>query len=210
MTTPSTADIPGAVAPGRDALLEPSWSYMQHTSMEHFRTEDWNILNRQREQYRTSTLASRALRLLAAQQHDASFGYQVNNYHHSLQTAVLVHRDGLDEEDIVLGLLHDVGFTLAPQYHEAFADAIIGPYLSEKNRWILLNHPLFQAHHIHGMAGVDPRAREVFRGHPWFEDCANWVRRYDIVAIDPDIAVPPLEFFEPMVQRFFARPPNPA
>ena len=206
MTRRPARDIPGAVATGRDPLLETSWSYIEHTTMDDFRAEDWRTLNRQRERYRAQTLASQVLRLLAASEHDASFGYQVNNYHHSLQTAALIYRDGGDDEDVALGLLHDVGFTLCPQRHAQFAAAIIGPYLSERNEWILLNHPAFQAHHIHGCPGIDRRAREAFRGHPWFEAAAYWVEHYDIVSIDPGIEIPPLAFFEPLVQRFFSRP----
>ena len=192
--------------PGRDPLLEAGWQYMAPTTLDEFRTSDWETLNAQRETYRARTLCEQVLRLLSASKDDATFGYQINKYHHSLQTATLMLRDGLPEEDVMLGLLHDIGFTLCPDTHAEFAACVIGPYLSERNEWILRQHPIFQTHHIHGYAGLDERAREQFNGHPWFEDCANFVARYDVVSIDPDIEVAPLSFFEPMVQRFFAKP----
>jgi len=35
----------------------------------------------------------------------------VNNYRHSLQSAIMALRDGLSEEDVVVCLLHDIGFS---------------------------------------------------------------------------------------------------
>ena len=198
--------IPGAVAPGRDPLLDDSWSYVEHTTLDDVRAADWSTLNAQRELYRGRTLADQVLRLLAVSKDDPTFGYQVNNYHHSLQTATLMYRDGLDDEQVVMGLLHDVGFTICPEQHAEFAANILRPYLSERTEWILLMHPVFQAHHIHEYPGVDSSARERLRGHPWFEDCARFVERYDIVSIDPRIEVPPLSFFEPMVRSLFEHP----
>ena len=195
-----------ARAPGRDPLLRTDFSYVEHTSLDHFSGADWQTLNAQRECFRQSQLATQVLRQLESQRHDPSFGYQVNNYHHSLQTATLMLEDGLPEEDVVLGLLHDIGFTVCPDTHAEYAACVLGPYLSERNLFVLRHHPVFQAHHIHDCDGIDREAREALRGHRWFEDCARFVERYDIVAIDPNIAVPPLRFFEPMVRRFFARP----
>lgn len=199
-------EIPGVAAPGRDALLEDGWSYVEHTALDDFRAADWATLNAQREGYRARTLARHVLRLLEVSKDDPTFGYQVNNYHHSLQTAVLMYRDGLGEEDVVMGLLHDIGFTLCPDTHAEFAANVLEPYLSKRNAWILRMHPVFQAHHIHEYPGLDRTVREGLRGHPWFEDAARFVARYDILSIDPAIAVPPLTFFEPMVERFFAQP----
>jgi predicted HD phosphohydrolase len=208
MTERPTRDIPGAAVTGRDPLLEPGWSYVTPTNLDAFDTDDWELLAHQRERFRAQTVGTHALRLLASSENDPTFGYQVNNYHHCLQTAALVYRDGGDDDDVVLGLLHDVGLTLCPDSHAEFAAGILAPYLSEKHVWILLHHPQFQAHHLHGYEGRDPREREAFRGHPWFEDCAHWVERYDICSIDPAIEIPPLAFFEPMVRRVFDRAPR--
>lgn len=206
MSADNRRPLPEMSATGLDPLLDDDWSHVEHTNLDSFRAPDWALLNAQRERYRQQTLFNHVLRLLSVSEHDPTFGYQVNNYHHSLQTATLMYRNGLDEEDVVMGLLHDVGFTICPDCHAEFAASILSPYLSERNEWILLKHPEFQAHHIHGYPGVDRSAREIYRGHAWFEDCALFVERYDIPTIDPGIEVPPLSFFEPMVQRFFERP----
>ena len=155
------------------------------------------------------TLATHVLRSLAVTENDPTYGYQVNNYHHSLQTATLMYRDGLDEQEVVMGLLHDVGLTICPERHEEIAAVLIGPYLSERNTWVLRKHPVFQAYHLHESPGVDRDAREAYRGHPWFDDCARFVECYDIPSIDPAIEIPPLAFFEPSVRRFFERPIRP-
>lgn len=196
----------GGERPGQDPLLKSHWQYIAPTRLDDFGSADWHMLNTQREQYRAELLSAHVLRLLSASKDDPTFGYQINNYHHSLQTATLMYRDGLPEQDVMLGLLHDIGFTLCPDTHAEFAACVLGPYLSERNEWILRQHPVFQTHHIHGYPGLDEQAREQFNGHPWFEDCADFVARYDVVSIDPDVDIAPMDFFEPMVHRFFARP----
>mgnify|MGYP006429852641 CR=1 FL=1 len=79
-------------------------------------------------------------------------GYQIDRYQHSLQTATRAERDGSDEETIVCALLHDIGDVLAPDNHSQVAAAILQPYISERNYWVLKHHGLFQGyyyfHHI--------------------------------------------------------------
>jgi predicted HD phosphohydrolase len=120
----------------------------------------------------------------------------------------LALRDGLDEEDIVVCLLHDVGFIACPDSHGEFAAALLGCYVSERNHWMLQRHALFQDAHCphHPLAQVD--ARERWRGHPHFEWAATFVDRYDQAAIDPNYECAPLSEFEPMVMRLFARVPR--
>ena len=55
-------------------------------------------------------LTERVLALLRSMDGEHTrFGFQVNGYEHSLQTATLAHREGEPEEDVVVALLHDVG-----------------------------------------------------------------------------------------------------
>ena len=49
--------------------------------------------------------------------------------------------------------------------------------------------------------------RERHRGHPHFDDCERFCERWDQCAFDPDYPNLPLEHFEPMVRRIFAREP---
>lgn len=192
--------------PGRDRLLRDSFRYMEHTTLETFEAADWAVLNRQRGEYASEQLAEQVLRMLVVSRDDPTFGYQINNYHHCLQTATLMMGDGLDDETVVMGLLHDLGFTVCPDSHAEFAATILGPYLSDRNLWVLLQHAVFQQYHIHEYPGLEENARERFRGHPDFEAAATFVERYDIVAINPNVDTAPIEVFEPLVNRFFERP----
>ena len=48
--------------------------------------------------------------------------------------------------------------------------------------------------------------REAFRGHRHFEATARFCALYDQASFDPDYDSAPLNFFEPMVRRIFAKP----
>ena len=77
---------------------------------------------------------------------------------------------------------------------------------------MLEHHEIFQRIHLHEyQESEDPEylnERERLRDHPYFDWTAEFVERYDIVAINPDIESPPLEFFEPMVYRVLSREPQ--
>ena len=94
----------------RSPLADPGWHYLEKIALEDLSRDDWGLLEGQRQVYLARHQAEQALRLLTASEHDPCFGYQVNNYRHSLQSATMVLRDGLSEEDVVVALLHDVGF----------------------------------------------------------------------------------------------------
>ena len=188
-------------------LLQPDWQFVEKAAMRDFTPQDWEVINRQRRPYYQQEQARQVLRMLAASEHDASFGYMVNNYRHSLQSATMALRDGLDEEDVVVCLLHDIGFVVCPDTHGDFAASLLAPYVSERNHWMLQRHPVFQQLHAPHLPGCDRHARERWRGHPHFEWAATFVEKYDQAAADPDYDCAPLSVFEPMVYRLFARPP---
>ena len=192
---------------GRTPLLKAGWRYVSSPAMERMTAEDWRSLDTQRALYRTELQAEQALRLLRVQRDDSSFGYPINNYRHCLQSASLAYRDAQDEETVVVALFHDVGFDACPRLHGAFAAALLGSYISERNAWMLAHHQVFQDHHIgeHYDAGIDREARERWRGEPHFDWTADFVARYDQAAMDSDYDSLPLEHFEPMVRRLFAR-----
>src|SRR3546814_13422859 len=64
-------------------------------------------------------------------------GGPVDRLTHCLQTATRAHRDGRDEEYVVMALLHDIGDTLGAFNHPDIAAAILKPFLSEENHWIV-------------------------------------------------------------------------
>ena len=97
---------------------------------------------------------------------DDSAGYQVSRLDHSLQAATRAHRAGEDEETVVCVLLHDIGDYLAPGNHSEAAAAVLRPYVSEKNYWIVKHHGVFQGYYYFHHLGLDPNERERWRTIP--------------------------------------------
>ena len=194
-------------SPSRSPLADSAWRYLEKIPLEELSREDWVLLEGQRGAYLARYQAEQALRLLSAGEHDPCFGYQVNNYRHCLQSATMVLRDGLSEEDVVVALLHDVGFIACPLLHGDFAASLLGAYVSERNHWMLRHHATFQNLHSPHLPGVNQHERERWRGHPHFDWTAEFVARYDQTAADPNYPCEPLQTFVPMVERIFARKP---
>jgi predicted HD phosphohydrolase len=194
--------------PLRSPLADPAWHYLDKIALEDLSHGDWVMLEGQRSAYLARHQAEQALRLLSASEHDPCFGYQVNNYRHCLQSATMVLRDGLSEEDVVVALLHDVGFIACPLLHGDFAATLLGAYVSERNHWMLRHHATFQNLHSPHMPGVNQHERERWRGHEHFDWTAEFVARYDQAAADPSYRCEPLETFVPMVERIFSRKPQ--
>jgi predicted HD phosphohydrolase len=192
----------------RSNLLSPDWQYIEARNIGEYTAKDWALLNRQRAEYEAKERARQAIDLLTASKDAPTFGYMINNYEHCMQTATMLYHDGHDEETIVTGLFHDVGFIVCPENHARFSADLIRPFISEKNAWMLEHHEVFQRIHLNGFFEIeDPdfiNAREQWRGHQYFDWTEKFVARYDIVAIDPSIESLSIEFFEPMVKRVFS------
>ncbi len=133
-------------------------------------------------------------------------GFPVDRLTHSLQTATRAHRDGRDEEYVVCALLHDIGDTLGAFNHPDIAAAILKPFVSPENHWMVEKHGLFQGHYFFHYLGMDRNIRDQFRGNPNFERTAEFCETYDQTAFDPDYDTMPLSAFEPMVMTLFAAP----
>lgn len=137
-----------------------------------------------------------------------NIGNMIDQATHGLQTATRAHRDGADEETVVCALLHDLGEVMSPINHGEIAAALLRPYVSPQNWWILAHHEIFQAFYYQDAAELPKRdTRERFRGHKYFDACVHFCETWDQVAFDPEYDTLPLSFFEPMVHRIFARKP---
>jgi predicted HD phosphohydrolase len=130
-----------------------------------------------------------------------SAGYQISRLDHSLQAATRAHRAGEDEETVVCVLLHDIGDYLAPANHSEAAAAVLRPYVSDKNYWIVKHHGVFQGFYYFHHVGMDPDARDRWKDHPYYQATVDFCENYDQASFDPDYDSLPLEFFEPMVRR---------
>lgn len=133
-------------------------------------------------------------------------GFPVDRLQHCLQTATLAHRDGRDEEFVVMALLHDIGDLLSIYSHADMAAALLKPFVSDETHWIVQQHGLFQGYYFFHHIGLDRDARDVFRGHPSFAAAAEFAEKYDQRAFDIHYDTAPLSFFEPMVHRLMAEP----
>ncbi|MEL6752518.1 MAG: phosphohydrolase [Pseudomonadota bacterium] len=140
---------------------------------------------------------------------DGDFGgFPIDRLTHSTQTATRALRDGRDEEYVVCALLHDIGDTLGSYNHPDVAAAILKPFVSEQNHWMVANHGVFQGYYFFHHLGLDRDMREQFRGHEHFEHTAQFCHLYDQAAFDPDYDSEPLETFVPMVEKLFSKPKN--
>lgn len=175
------------------------------TKMAEGTREDYQLLAEESLKYNANHV-DKVLDLLKALAGDPR-GYQIDRYQHSLQTATRAMRDGADEEMVVCALLHDIGDDYAPMNHAAFAAEVLKPYVSTENHWLVEKHGIFQGYYFWHHYGMDRNAREKFRGHPCFERTAEFCEKWDQTAFDPTYDTAPLETFEPMVRRIFAREP---
>jgi predicted HD phosphohydrolase len=133
-------------------------------------------------------------------------GFVVDRLTHSLQTATRAHADGRDEEYVVCALLHDIGDGLCSFNHADLAAAILKPFVSPENHWMVENHDVFQGYYFFHFIGRDRNARDRFAGHPFYARTAEFCARYDAPAFDPGYETLPLEAFEPALRRVLGAP----
>lgn len=166
--------------------------------------EDWEIIADHAKIFNKG-LAKRVLDHLRLLDGDYG-GFPIDRLSHSLQTATRAHRDGRDEEYVVCALLHDIGDTLGSMNHPDVAAAILKPFVSEQNHWMVANHGVFQGYYFFEYLGLDKNLRDNFKDHPHYAYTAQFCHLYDQAAFDPAYESEPLEFFEPMVERLFSKP----
>jgi len=174
------------------------------TDMQRSTPGDWAVIGKSFVEHGKG-LADRVLAHLSLLDGDFG-GFAVDRLTHSLQTATRAFRAGEDEEYVVCALLHDIGDTLGAYNHADIAAAILRPFVSEENHWMVEQHAVFQGYYFFHHLGMDRNLREQFRGHPSFERTARFCELYDAPAFDPAAETLPLDAFEPMVRRLFATP----
>ncbi|NEP52237.1 MAG: HD domain-containing protein [Moorea sp. SIO1G6] len=135
-------------------------------------------------------------------------GAQVDRLEHSLQTATRALRSGADEEMVVCALLHDIGDNLAPYNHGQVAAAILRPYVSPENAWMIENHEIFQGYYFRDFMGLDRNERDKFKGHPAFEQTIIFCDDWDQLSFDPNYDTMPLSYFRPILESIFSREPR--
>jgi predicted HD phosphohydrolase len=166
--------------------------------------EDWKLIGAEFFEFGKG-LPSRILAHLKLLEGDYG-GFPIDRYHHSLQTATLALRDGRDDEYVVCALLHDIGDTLGSFNHPDVAAAILKPFVSEANLWMIQNHGIFQGYNFFHHIGLDRNMRDMYNGHVHYERTAEFIELYDNPAFNPHTETLPIGEFEPMLRRVFAQP----
>ncbi len=168
--------------------------------------EDWAIIMQEQVPFAANG-GKRVLDHLRLLEGDYG-GFPVDRLTHCLQTATRAHRDGRSEDYVVMALIHDIGDTLGAYNHPDIAAAVIKPFVSEELHWIVQNHGIFQGVNFFHHIGLNRDMREKFRGHEYFAATEEFIEKYDCPAFDPEYDTLPLDFFEPMVMKLFAKPLN--
>src|SRR6266850_6148588 len=150
-----------------DMLMEQRAEFK---SMKESTKADWDIIVARYQSF-AKELPSRILAHLRLLGGDSG-GFAVDRLQHSLLTATLAHKAGEDEEYVVCALLHDIGDSLGSWNHPEVSAAVLKPFVSEANHWMVEKHGLFQGYYFFHHVGMDRDVRERFRGHPSFEHTA--------------------------------------
>ena len=173
------------------------------TAMDHGTREDYDLVAAH-DAINAAELAERVLAWLRCMDGDSP--YRISRLEHALQTATRAERDGADDETIACALLHDIGDVISPRNHSEAAAALLAPYVSEKNHWIVRHHGLFQGYYWLHHYGEDRNARDRHRDHEYYEACVEFCARWDQVSFDPAYPTHPLQHYEPLVRELFSRP----
>jgi len=179
--------------------------HVKFTAMKNGDKEDYDFLT-EHEVDHTKGTADRLLKALVELDSGLS-GYQITRLGHSLQAATRAEADGADTDWIVAALLHDIGDIYAPYNHDEYAATILRPFVREQCTWVVEKHGDFQLVYYAQHVGANPDKRETYRGHPYFDDCAQFCERWDQSSFDPAYPHRPIEHFADRVRKVFARTP---
>ena len=178
---------------------------VKFTSMDNGTKEDYDLINIH-DSRNERCLAKRVIEWLKIMDGDSP--YQISRLQHSLQTATRAEQDGADTETIVCALLHDIGDVISPVNHSQASAAILRPYVSEKNYWIILHHGLFQGYYWMHHYKKNRDLRDQYKDHPYYQDCIDFCSKWDQKSFDPDYKEKPLDYFIPMIEEIFSREPK--
>ena len=166
--------------------------------------EEYELLARLEKPYLALT-ADRVLDELKRAGEATLEGYKITRLQHGLQSGTRALRDGADLDWVVGALLHDIGDGLAPQNHDKMSAEVIRPFVRWDVAWTVEHHGIFQMLYYGHHYGWDRNARDQFKDHPVFDNCAEFCERWDQSSFDPDYPTETLEIFEPMVREVFGR-----
>ncbi len=168
--------------------------------------EDWQEIIGEQVQF-MGGLADRLLSHMSLLNGDYG-GFPIDRLQHCLQTAELAAEAGEDTQYVVCALLHDIGDTLGSTNHADVSAAILQPFVSEENHWMIKNHAVVQGYNFFHYIGLDRNLRDTLSEHPFYERTLRFVDHYDDLAFDASKPKLTIDLFEPMVKEVFAKPIN--
>ena len=174
------------------------------TRMQDGTPEDWAVIAKGHQPH-FNTVADRYIAMLR-QLEGITVGFGCNQLHHALMTATLARRAGATDEQVVVALCHDMGKVVNVLNHGAIVAEMLKPYVSEDSYHVLKHHQDFQGEHYYEYLGMDPNARQQYKGEPWYDYAVRLVDEWDAEGFDPDFAVDSLESFEPELRRVLVHP----
>jgi predicted HD phosphohydrolase len=169
--------------------------------MDESNADQWHTIVVDTMEYE-STLADRVLKMLAELE-SLTVGFAVDQLVHSLQTATRAEEAGASDEVVVASLCHDIGKVVSVMNHPRVAAEILRPHVSDDTYHMILAHQDFQGRHYYEHIGLDPQAREKYRGESWFALAEQFADEWDQNSFDPDYPTKPLSHFEPRVRQVF-------
>jgi len=175
------------------------------SSFEDSTREDWALIMAQRGELERG-LPDRILEQFGHLRDDYG-GFPVDRLEHSLQTATRAERDGRDDEYVLCALVHDIGDPLTPYNHPDVAAAILKPFVSEANHWMVEKHGIFQGYYFWHHLGMDRNTRDMFAGHQFYDRTEEFCAEYDGPAFDPSYDSNPLDYYLPLIREVFGTSP---
>ena len=166
--------------------------------------EDWAIIIGEQRTF-VSGLPDRILNHLRLLEGDYG-GFPIDRFQHCLQTAERAADAGESDEYVVCALLHDIGDTLGSYNHADVAAAMLQPFISEANHWMIKHHAIFQGYNFFHHLGMDRNMRDKFKNSEHYEHTERFVAKYDNLAFDPSHPELSLKLFAPMVRQLMAQP----
>jgi predicted HD phosphohydrolase len=131
-------------------------------------------------------------------------GWAINYAQHCLQAATRAYRANLDDETVFCALMHDATETIDAHNHAHSAAALLRPLVTPLNHWMVEHHGIFQNAHCLQHPSRFNLERERHIGQPGYERTRWFCAELDQNSFDPRYPSLPLEYFEPLLRRYFA------
>lgn len=168
--------------------------------------DDWGIIMQEQRNF-MSGLPDRILAHMELLNDDYG-GFPVDRLQHCLQTAELAAEAGEDDEYVVCALLHDIGDTLGSTNHADVGAAILQPFISDENHWMIKHHAIFQGYNFFHYLGLDRNMRDQFEANPNYQRTKRFIDNYDDPAFDASKPKLAISLFEDQVRAVLATPKN--